>query len=141
MLRFMFLLLVLATGDVYGDALAVIVNKDAEANVLTDEQIYDVFIFRNGIWENSIPVTVVVMPLHSPEHRAFLDKYVGMGYLGYQRRFNNRVNSSKSMPPIIVNTRTEALDTVSKYPGGISYTEDDIRDILDSYNIDIVEIR
>ena len=133
-------LLLITSAPAMAEGPDVVANADADTHFMNLETVYETFVFRNTRWENDIPITVVVMPLHSPEHREFLDTFVGIGHLGYTRRFNNRVNSARDRPPIIVNTSATMLETLSSISGSVGYTKESVRDLLTDYGIEIVEI-
>ena len=118
----------------------VLVNRETEITVITLEELYETFTFRNSRWINGVPVTLVLMPLHSTMHRQFLDKYIGIGHLGYKRRYNNRINSSRDKPPIIVTDMATMLEVLSRTVGGVGYAEDNMDGLLSEYNVIILEI-
>lgn len=131
---------VLLTLPLVGDELEIIANNSAPVDKLSHEGLYDIFVFQTDIWENGEEITVVTLPLNNIEHRAFLEKYTGLNYLGYMRRFNNRIDSGKGKPPIAVRDFEEMLATVATKSGSIGYSIETIRTFMAANGIKVIEI-
>lgn len=118
----------------------IVVSKANTIDHVSPEEIYDIFIFQNDVWNNGEPITVITLPLHSSEHREFLYKYTGLNYLGYSRRFNNRINSGRGRAPIIVKNYDEMLKTVGEHTGSVGYNEKTVTSLMEEYGIKVLEV-
>lgn len=137
---FLIMLLAMASASVRPDVIGIAVHTDNEIDRLSHSEVYDIFLFQNDVWANGEPIRVLTLPLNSIEHRIFLDKYTGLNYLGYTRRYNNRINSGRGKPPIIVKNYREMLDKIAADAGAIGYTQETVREFMQSHGIKVVEV-
>ena len=123
------------------NSIDIVSGDTVKTDSLTYPEVYDIFLFQNDLWPDGSPITVVTYPLHSPEHREFLFQYTGINYLGYSRRYNNRIDSGRGKPPIIVKDSFGMADAVSETEGGVGYIEKRIRETMAGYGIKVIEVR
>lgn len=140
---YLFIILLALSSAAYAadDGVDVLLNGAVEETTLEYGDVYDIFLFNRDYWENGQPIIVVTYPLTSSEHKLFLQKYVGISYMSYSRRYNNRLNSGRGTPPMVVKDLADMLGAVGGSESSVGYTIEGVRDLLGLYNIKIVSIQ
>ncbi len=122
------------------DGVDVLLHGDNPESTLEYGDVYDIFLFNKDHWNNGQQIVVVTYPLTSSEHKLFLQTYVGISYISYSRRYNNRLNSGRGSPPMVVKDLSDMMGTVGGSEGSVGYTIESVKDLMSQYNIKVISI-
>lgn len=100
-----------------------IVAETHEEKTIQQDQLFGYFTLINTVWDDGTPVTIVLMKNNSFAHNWFLDNYLGIGKVSYDRRVSNAVSSGRAKAPTIARDNLEMIDIVARTPGAVGYVD------------------
>jgi len=104
-------------------ALDVITHPTVKVNSLTTAQIRRIYIMRQLLWPDGLPIVVYVLPSKSPLHQEFSKKVLHMFPYQLDRIWNKLTYSGVGVAPIKVDNTQALLQAVMSTPGAIGYVE------------------
>jgi hypothetical protein len=131
----------MAVSTTLNGELVIITNRDTGVKSITYEFLYDSYVFNIRTWPNGMPLTIVTLPMSDVGHRLFLDKYIGLGSVGYLTRYERKVLLGNARPPVVVESPYALIEAVSTNVGYVGYIDSDILKYSGTDNIEVLNIQ
>jgi len=98
----------------------VIANKNVPANVLTRDEVKDIFLAKKTQWDNGAKINFVTLK-KSQTHNDFLKEYLQKSTSQFERYFRTLVFTGKGSLPKAFDSEEELAGYVASTDGAIGY--------------------
>ncbi|WP_333797034.1 hypothetical protein [Rheinheimera sp.] len=99
----------------------VVVHPTVAVPSLTAAQLRSIYLKRQVIWPDGLPVQVFVLPLQSAVHKQFSQTQLKMFPYQLERNWQKLTFSGIGTPPTEVSSATDMLRLIQTTPGAIGY--------------------
>lgn len=101
----------------------VIAHAAVPVEQLTSAQLRSIFMMRQVMWPNNVPIRVFVLPNKAPIHLAFVQQKLQLFPYQLERVWQKLTYSGTGTPPIEVTDLATMVELVQVTPGAIGYAE------------------
>jgi ABC-type phosphate transport system substrate-binding protein len=135
-----FMLLALLLFSTQSVPVDIIVNKDAQVDVLPIDEVSSIFTLTKSHWHNGLKIKVFVLPKDSVITKAFSYKVLRMPSAMYFDILEAKYASGKTNIPVVLDSEYSLLVKMSTTPGSIGYVyKADI--LIDTPNLKVLKIK
>ncbi|WP_306520170.1 hypothetical protein [Rheinheimera sp.] len=99
----------------------VLVHPAVTVDALTPAQLRSIYLKRQVIWPDGLPVQVFVLPLQSALHKQFSQTQLQLFPYQLERNWQKLTFSGIGTPPTEVKSATDMLRLIQTTPGAIGY--------------------
>ncbi|MCT6699224.1 hypothetical protein [Rheinheimera sp. 4Y26] len=99
----------------------VVVHTAVAVQSLTAAQLRSIYLKRQVIWPDGLPVQVFVLPLQSAVHKEFSQTRLKLFPYQLERNWQKLTFSGIGTPPTEVSSATDMLRLIQTTPGAIGY--------------------
>ena len=118
----------------------IIVNKDAQVDVLHIDEVRSIFTLKKSHWDNGLKIKVFILPKDSVITKAFAYKVLRMPPAMYFDILEANYASGKTNIPTSIDSEYALLVKMSITPGSVGYVyKADI--LIDTTNLKVLRIK
>lgn len=99
----------------------VVVHPTVQVQSLTSAQLRSIYLKRQVIWPDGLPIQVFVLPLQSLTHKQFSQSQLKLFPYQLERNWQKLTFSGIGTPPSEVSSATDMLRLIQTTPGAIGY--------------------
>ena len=136
-----FVLLALLLFSTQSVPVDIIVNKDAQVDVLHIDEVRSIFALTKSHWDNGLKIKVFILPKDSVITKAFSYKVLRMPSAMYFDILEARYADGKTNIPVVLDSEYSLLVKMSTTPGSIGYLYNKADILIDTPNLKVLKIK